>query len=196
MCLPAVLGAAGGLGTAAGASSAALSIQGLSAGIGAVSKVAGVMASNKAAKQNAQSALDAYFLKTRLNNQRLRQEQVQASQVKSDADLKALKSQGTALAAGAGAGVQGKDLDQLMKDFERSEGLLANRIDQKLNNMADQAAVENLAFQSEAQNRINSQQPIGFAESIFKIADPLMGFGIDYYESKARMSDLTPSKGI
>ena len=83
-----------------------------------------------------------------------------------------------------------------MKDFERSEGLLANRIDQKLNNMADQAAVENLAFQSEAQNRINSQQPIGFAESIFKIADPLMGFGIDYYESKARMSDLTPSKGI
>ena len=196
MCSPAIAPLLGMGGTAAGAASTALTIQGIGSAVSAVSTVAGIAAKNKAAKQNAQSALDAYYLKTRLNNQRLRQERIQAAQVKSDADLKALKSQGTALAAGAGAGVQGKDLDQLMKDFERSEGLLANRIDQKIDNMADQAAIENLSFQTEAQNRINSQQPVGFAESIFKIADPLMGFGIDYYEHKARLADLNPTKGI
>ena len=41
---------------------------------------------------------------------------------KTDADLKALKAQGTASAA-AGAGVQGVDVDRLMDDFERSEGV-------------------------------------------------------------------------
>jgi len=143
MCLPAVLGAAGGLGTAAAASSTALSIQGLSAGIGAVSKVAGVMATNKAAKQNAQSG-----------------------------------------------GVQGRDIDKLINDFERSEGMMASRIDLKLEAMSDQVAAENLGFQSEAENRINSQQPIGFAESLFKVADPLMSFGVDVFDRKARYAAL------
>jgi hypothetical protein len=190
MCLPAVLGAAGGLGTAAAAGSTALSIQGLSAGIGAVSKVAGVMATNKAAKQNAQSALDAYYLKTRMNNQRLRQEQIQGSQMKQDADLKAMKAQGTALAQAAGGGVQGRDIDKLINDFERSEGMMASRIDLKLEAMSDQVAAENLGFQSEAENRINSQQPIGFAESLFKVADPLMSFGVDVFDRKARYAAL------
>ena len=68
--------------------------------------------------------------------------------------------------------------------------MMAGRIDQKLEAMADQVAVENLGFQSEAQNRINSQQPVGFAESLFKVADPLLSFGVDYYDTKARYAAL------
>jgi len=192
MCDPVTLTTLGM--SASAASTTALTIQGVSAAVGTLSTVAGIASTNKAASQNAQSSLDAYHLKTRLNNQRLGQEQVQASQAKMDNDLRAMKAQGTAISAAAGGGVQGRDIDRLLNDFERSEGMMANRIDQKLDAMADQAAVENLGFQSEAINRINSQQPIGFAEGIFKIADPIMGFGVDYYDTKARYAALEPKE--
>lgn len=178
-------------GTAAAASSSALAIQGLTAGAKAVGALAGVAAQNKAAAQNAQSAKDAYFLKSKQSNLRILQEQTQASMQKQDADLKALKSQGTAMAAAGGAGVQGANVDQLINDFERSEGVMADRIQQKLESMQAQNEVNKLGYQTEAQNRINSMQPVGFAETLFKVAEPIAGFGLDYYDSKSRLAAET-----
>lgn len=178
-------------GTAAAASSSALAIQGLTAGAKAVGALAGVAAQNKAAAQNAQSAKDAYFLKSKQSNLRILQEQTQASMQKQDADLKALKSQGTAMAAAGGAGVQGANIDQLINDFERSEGVMADRISQKLESMQAQNEVNKLGYQTEAQNRINSMQPVGFAETLFKVAEPIAGFGLDYYDSKSRLAAET-----
>ena len=178
-------------GTAAAASSSALAIQGLTAGAKAVGALAGVAAQNKAAAQNAQSAKDAYFLKSKQSNLRILQEQTQASMQKQDADLKALKSQGTAMAAAGGAGVQGVNVDQLINDFERSEGVMADRIQQKLESMQAQNEVNKLGYQTEAQNRINSMQPVGFAETLFKVAEPIAGFGLDYYDSKSRLAAET-----
>lgn len=178
-------------GTAAAASSSALAIKGLTAGAKAVGALAGVANQNKAAAQNAQSAKDAYFLKSKQSNLRILQEQTQASMQKQDADLKALKSQGTAMAAAGGAGVQGANVDQLINDFERSEGVMASRISQKLEAMQAQNEVNKLGYQTEAQNRINSMQPVGFAETLFKVAEPIAGFGLDYYDSKSRLAAET-----
>ena len=178
-------------GTAAAASSSALAIQGLTAGAKTIGALAGVANQNKAAAQNAQSAKDAYFLKSKQSNLRILQEQTQASMQKQDADLKALKSQGTAMAAAGGAGVQGANVDQLINDFERSEGVLADRTQQKLESMQAQNEVNKLGYQTEAQNRINSMQPVGFAETLFKVAEPIAGFGLDYYDSKSRLAAET-----
>ena len=178
-------------GTAAAASSSALAIQGLTAGAKTIGALAGVANQNKAAAQNAQSAKDAYFLKSKQSNLRILQEQTQASMQKQDADLKALKSQGTAMAAAGGAGVQGANVDQLINDFERSEGVMADRISQKLEAMQAQNEVNKLGYQTEAQNRINSMQPVGFAETLFKVAEPIAGFGLDYYDSKSRLAAET-----
>lgn len=198
MCPPLIAAAigplAGALAPAAGAAGAASGMSLAIQGISAVGKVAGVLgaasAQNKAVAQNAQSAKDAYFMKTRQANLRILQEQNQASQQKQDADLKALKAQGTGLAAAAGAGVQGVNVDQLINDFERSEGVLTARVEERLNGMQAQNEMEKLAFQSEATNRINSMQPQSFAETLFKVAEPLGGFAIDYYDTKARYADI------
>ena len=198
MCEPTIIATLGssllGGGAAAGgavaASSSALAIKGISAAASGVSALAGAAAQNKAAAQNAQSAKDAYFLKTRQANLNLMQEQTQASQQKRDGDLKAMKAQGTAMAAAGGSGVQGVNIGQLLNDFERSEGVLTDRISQRLESMQGQNEMQKLAFQSEAQNRINSMQPRGFAETLFNVAEPIAGFGIDYYDTQARLADL------
>lgn len=199
MCEPTTLLAIGNAvaGTSAVAGSAtavgtmATGMQALSAGGKVIGGLAGVAAQNKAAAQNAQSAKDAYFLKSKQSNLRILQEQTQASMQKQDADLKALKSQGTAMAAAGGAGVQGANVDQLINDFERSEGVMADRIQQKLESMQAQNEVNKLGYQTEAQNRINSMQPVGFAETLFKVAEPIAGFGLDYYDSKSRLAAET-----
>ena len=178
-------------GTAAAASSSALAIKGISAGISALGAIDASNKQNAAVAQNAQSAKDAYFLKSKQSNLRILQEQTQASMQKQDADLKALKSQGTAMAAAGGAGVQGANVDQLLNDFERSEGVMADRISQKLESMQAQNEVNKLGYQTEAQNRINSMQPVGFAETLFKVAEPIAGFGLDYYDSKSRLAAET-----
>ena len=181
----------GAVGSAAAASQASLAIKGIS---GITSALGAIDASNKqnaAVAQNAQSAKDAYFLKSKQSNLRILQEQTQASMQKQDADLKALKSQGTAMAAAGGAGVQGANVDQLINDFERSEGVMADRIPQKLESMQAQNEVNKLGYQTEAQNRINSMQPVGFAETLFKVAEPIAGFGLDYYDSKSRLAAET-----
>jgi hypothetical protein len=198
MCEPVTLatlgsalgGTAAAAGTASAATSSILAIQGLTAAASAGSALAGAAAQNKAANQNAQSAKDAYFLKTKQANLNIMQEQTQASQQKRDGDLKAMKAQGTAIAAAGGSGVQGVNIDQLLNDFERSEGVLTDRINQRLEGMQSQNEIQKLAFQSEAQNRVNSMQPQGFAETLFNVAEPIAGFGIDYYDTQARLADL------
>lgn len=187
----AVAGTSAVAGGAAAAGTMATGMQALSAGGKVIGGLAGVAAQNKAAAQNAQSAKDAYFLKSKQSNLRILQEQTQASMQKQDADLKALKSQGTAMAAAGGAGVQGANVDQLINDFERSEGVMADRIQQKLESMQAQNEVNKLGYQTEAQNRINSMQPVGFAETLFKVAEPIAGFGLDYYDSKSRLAAET-----
>ena len=188
MCVPLLAGALGA--SAAAASTAALTIQGISAAASAVGAIASAKKQNDAVAANARSAKDAYFLKTKQANLRIRQEQEQATMQKQDADLRAMKAQSSASAAAAGAGVQGADVDRLINDFERSEGVLSSRIDQRLDGMQAQNEMDKLAFQSEAQNRINSMQPVGFAETLFKVVEPIAGFGIDYADTKARWADL------
>ena len=104
--------------------------------------------------------------------------------------LTIIMPQSTASAAAAGSGVQGVDVDRLINDFERSEGVLADRINQRLEGMQAQNEMQKLAFQSEAQNRINSMQPANFAETLFNVVEPIAGFGIEYMKEKARLTDL------
>jgi hypothetical protein len=101
-----------------------------------------------------------------------------------------MKAQGTAIAAAGGAGVQGVNVDQLINDFERSEGVLSDRISNQLEGMQSQNEMQKLAFQSEAQNRINSMQPQGFAETLFNVVEPIAGFGLDYYDNANRLASL------
>ena len=177
-------------GTAAATSSTILAIQGVTAGISALGALDAAGRQNKAAAQNNQSSLDAYFLKSKQNQLSVIQEQTQASQQKQDADLKSMRAQGTAIAAAGGAGVQGTNVAQLLNDFERSEGLMTDRVQQRLEGVQAQAGMTTLGFQSEAQNRINSMQPQGFAETLFNVAEPLGGFAIDYYDSKAEQAAI------
>lgn len=197
MCAPIIgalstLGGAGAAaaGSAAAMSSAQLAIQGISAAGKVLGAVGAASAKNKQYAQNAQAAKDAYFVKTKQANLRILQEQNQASQQKYDADLKAMKAQSTALAAAAGSGVQGVDVARLINDFERSEGVLADRINDRLEGMQAQNEMQKLAFQSEAQNRINSLQPASFAETLFNVVEPIAGFGLDYMDHQNRLAAL------
>lgn len=196
MCSPTILapllstGGAAAAGTAAASSSTALAIQGVTAATKAFGAIAQANQQNKRYEQNAASALDAYFLKTTQANKRIMQEQIQAGQQKRDADLKSLKAQSTAIAAASASGVAGVDVDRLINDYERSEGLLTSRIEQRLEGMESQNEVQKLAFQSEAVQRINSIQPAQFAETLFNVVEPLAGFGLDYYGSQSRLASV------
>ena len=190
MCIAAMAPLVGAAGSATAASSMGLAIQGISAVGKTIGTIGAIKAQNDASARNARSAKDAYYLKVRQTNLRLAQEQRQASMMKRDNDLKAMKAQSSALVSAAAGGVQGAVIDQLLEDYERSEGLMASRIDTKVDNMASQASLDNLSFQSEANNRINNMQPTGFAESLFKVSSPLLSFGVDYYEDKEKQASL------
>ena len=142
----------------------------------------------KQAQEIARASKDAYFMKSKQANLRLLQEQNKASESKQDADLKSLKAQGTALAVAGDSGVQGNNVSQLINDFERSEGVLTARVDRQLEGMQQQNEMDKLAFQSEAQNRINANPPPSFAESLFKVAAVAGGGYLDSQESKAQTS--------
>lgn len=190
MCIAAMAPLVGAAGGATAASGMGLAIQGISAVGKTIGTIGAIKAQNDASARNARSAKDAYYLKVRQTNLRLAQEQRQASMMKRDNDLKAMKAQSSALVSAAAGGVQGAVIDQLLEDYERSEGLMASRIDTKVDNMASQASLDNLSFQSEANNRINNMQPTGFAESLFKVSSPLLSFGVDYYEDKEKQASL------
>lgn len=153
-------------------------------------KVGGAVMEQKAKADHAaavaKASKDAYFIKSKQSNLRLLQEQNKASEIKQDADLKAMKSQGTALAVAGGSGVQGRNVDQLINDFERSEGVMTARVDSQLKGMQAQNEMDKLAFQSEAQNRINSNPPPSFAESLFAVAEPLANYKLDMDEKNAQ----------
>jgi len=155
-------------------------------------KVGGAVMEQKAkadqAAAVAKASKDAYFIKSKQSNLRLLQEQNKASEIKQDADLKAMKAQGTALAVAGGSGVQGRNVDQLINDFERSEGVMTARVDSQLKGMQAQNEMDKLAFQSEAQNRINANPPPSFAESLFAVAEPLAGYQLDMDEKNAQRS--------
>jgi len=193
MCEPVSLAAITGM-SASAASATALAIKGVTAVASVGSAIQGAKNQNAAAQANAQSARDAYLLKSRQTSLRLRQEQVQASQAKQDADLKTLKGQGAAMASAGGAGVQGINVDQLLKDFEASEGLMVSRIDQRVEGLQQQAAIDQLGFQSEAQSRINSMQPQGFTETLFNVLQPIAGFGVDMADYQGKKAALEPPK--
>jgi len=189
MCDPITLGAVSSI-TAAQAATASLVIQGVSAmgQAAAASDVANKK--NQAYIENTRSAKDAYFLKTKQSNLRVQQEQQRTTQQQMDADLKARKASATAIAAAAGAGVQGANVEQLLNDFERSEGIYNDRTDQRLEDIQQQTAMNQLGYQSESISRINSMQPVGFAETLFAVAEPFADFGVSYFDTKARYASL------
>jgi hypothetical protein len=194
MCEPVSLAAITGM-SASAASATALAIKGVTAVASVGSAIQGAKNQNAAAQANAQSALDAYYLKSTQNSLRLRQEQIQASQAKQDADMKTLRAQGSVTASAGGAGVQGINVDQLLKDFEASEGLMTSRIDQRVEGLQQQAAMDQLGFQTEAQRRINQMQPQGMTETLFNVLTPIAGFGVDFADHKGKMAALEPPKG-
>jgi len=194
MCEPVTIATVTGM-SATAAANTALAIQGVTAVAGVGSAMQSAKNQNAAAQANAQSALDAYYLKSTQNSLRLRQEQIQASQAKQDADMKTLRAQGSVTASAGGAGVQGINVDQLLKDFEASEGLMTSRIDQRVEGLQQQAAMDQLGFQTEAQRRINQMQPQGMTETLFNVLTPIAGFGVDFAEHKGKMAALEPPKG-
>ena len=109
--------------------------------------------------------------------------------------MKTLKAQGSVTASAGGAGVQGINVDQLLKDFEASEGLMTSRIDQRIEGLQQQASMDALGFQSEAQSRINSMQPQGFTETLFNVLTPIAGFGVDFADYKGKQAEIAPPKG-
>jgi len=189
MCVPA-LAALATPATAAAISTAALVIQGVSAVGQAAAAVDVAEKKNEAYVANVQSAKDAYFIKTKQSNLRLRQERAQALNQQMDADLKAQKASATALVAAAGSGVQGANVGQLIADFERSEGMYNDRIDERIEQFEQQTEMQQLGYQSEAISRINSQQPVGYAEMMFGVIEPIADFGLSYYDTTARYAAL------
>jgi len=185
MCVPAIAAL-----SATQLATASLAIQGVTALAQASAAVDVANKKNQAYVENTRSAKDAYFLKTKQSNLRIQQEQERASQQKLDADLKARKASATALAAAAGAGVKGANVGQLLADFERSEGIYNDRVDQRLEDIQQQTAMNQLGYQSEAISRINSMQPVGFAETLFAVAEPIADFGVSYFDTKARYANL------
>lgn len=193
MCEPVTIAAVTGM-SASAAQATALGIQGATALAGIGSSVSAAKNQNAAAQANAQSALDAYYLKSTQNSLRLRQEQIQASQAKQDADMKTLRAQGSAVASAGGAGVQGINVDQLLKDFEASEGLMTSRIDQRVEGLQQQAAMDQLGFQTEAQRRINQMQPQGMTETLFNVLTPITDFGVNLGDYQGKRAALEPPK--
>ena len=185
MCVPALAAL-----SATQLATASLVIQGVSAmgQAAAASDVANKK--NQAYIENTRSAKDAYFLKTKQSNLRVQQEQQRTTQQQMDADLKSRKASATAIAAAAGAGVQGANVEQLVNDFERSEGIYNDRTDQRLEDIQQQTAMNQLGYQSESISRINSMQPVGFAETLFAVAEPFADFGVSYFDTKARYASL------
>ena len=169
---------------------ASLTIQGVTAVAGASAAADVAAKKNQAYIENTRSAKDAYFLKTKQSNLRVQQEQRRTTQQQMDADLKSRKASATAIAAAAGAGVQGANVQQLVNDFERSEGLYNDRTDQRLEDIQQQTAMNQLGYQSETISRINSMQPVGFSETLFAVAEPLADFGVSYFDTKARYASL------
>ena len=69
---------------------------------------------------------------------------------------------------------------------------MTSRIDQRVEGLQQQAAMDQLGFQTEAQRRINQMQPQGMTETLFNVLTPIAGFGVDFAEHKGKMAALEP----
>ena len=181
MCVPALAAI-----TAQQAAVASLAISGATAVMSAAGAVQSAKAKNKAAVKNKELATDAYLLKMRQQNQKNYELGVQASQKQDEANLKSQRAQARLSAIAAGAGVQGKNVSELINDFERSEAVYNDRLNAQVEGNLRQGQLNKLAFQNEALGRINQVQPVGFTETLFAAAEPLASFGIDYMDYKSR----------
>ena len=104
-----------------------------------------------------------------------------------DADIKLKKAQATALAAAAGSGVQGQNIADLLNDFEASEGMYNGRVDERLERYPTNRN-EPIRYQTEAINRINSQQPVGCKRHC--LCRTIADFSLDYLDTTARYAAL------
>ena len=154
------------------------------------STIAGAKVQQDKYNANAISAKDAYIIKTRQQNLQTAQKQIEASQKKQDAGLKAMKSQGTAIAVAGGAGVKGNNIASLINDFERSEGIITSRIDQKLNDVQYQAEMQKLAYQSEAQSRINSVSKPSALGTALRVGTIVAGNQMDANAEQSRIDNI------
>lgn len=185
MCVPALAAI-----TAQQAAVASLAISGATAVMSAAGAVQSAKAKNKAAVKNKELATDAYLLKMRQQNQKNYELGVQASQKQDQANLKSQRAQARANAIAAGAGVQGKNVAELVNDFERSEAVYNDRLNAQVEGNLRQGQLNKLAFQNEALGRINQVQPVGFAETLFAATEPLASFGLEYADYKSRLDSV------
>lgn len=166
---------------------ASLAISGVTAVAQAAGTVQAAKAKNKAAVKNKELATDAYLLKMRQQNQKNYELGVQASQKQDQANLKTQRAKARANAIAAGAGVQGKNVADLVNDFERAEGVYNDRLNAQVEGATRQGQLNKLAYQNEALGRINSMQPVGFAETFFRAVEPLASFGLEYADYSTRL---------
>ena len=75
----------------------------------------------------------------------------------------------------------------MINDFERSEGIYNSRVDQRVENIAQQTEMNQLGYQSETINRINSKQPVSFAETLFAVAEPFADFSLEYFDTNGSL---------
>lgn len=185
MCFPALAAI-----TAQQAAVASLAITGATAVMSAAGAVQASKARNAAAVKNKEIATDAYLLKMRQENQRIYELSVQQSQKLDDANQKVLKAKSKGLAVAASAGVQGKNVQELLNDFERSEGIYTSRLDQQIEGATRQSQLNKLAYQSEALGRINGMQPVSGLATFAAAVEPLASFGLEYAGYKDRLDSV------
>jgi copper homeostasis protein CutC len=167
-----------------------LAISGVSAIAQSAAAVDSANKQNAAVEQNSVLANDAYLLKMRQENQRLYEVGLQKQQKEDEANMKSLKASSKALAVAAGAGVQGKNVDELIANFDRAEGVYTQRLDQQYEAAARQSDVNKLAYQNEALGRINSMQPVSASEVFAAGIQPLANFGLEYANYKDRLANV------
>lgn len=169
---------------------ASLAISGATAAAQSAAAIQTAKARNAAAVKNKEIATDAYLLKMRQENQRMYELSIQKNQKLDDAGRKTQKAKSKALAVAASAGVQGKNIQDLLNDFERSEGIYTTRLDQQIEGQTRQSQLNKLAYQSEALGRINNVQPVSALATFANAVEPLASFGLEYAGYQDRLANI------
>ena len=120
-------------------------------------------------KANDKSAHEAYILETHLINRRLLEEGEAVAQKKGDNSIKRMQASASSLAYAAAGGVEGVSVDQVLQDFKRSEGIVADRLDRNLEARQNQAVFDMMGSQARSQNRINAV-PVPTLDNLYATA--------------------------
>lgn len=143
-------------------------------------QVAEANARNTQIVQNRSMATTAYIEQVQAENTMKAQEtQANAEQAK-DLDIQRMKAEGTAKAAAADAGVDGKALDGMLFDFNRQEQMMLGRLD--LNQQfADQARTSREAGYSATFSQRVQQIPQFLPSPVASVdyLSPILGIGKD-----------------